>query len=99
GFQDLLRASAKSLAAIAVAGRADAAVALLDAGIPARDPARSPIALAFGTVAIRNTPLSVKILAGRSDLRDSALLLRDQLAMLEADFNAADFFDTAPHTY
>jgi HEAT repeat protein len=99
GFQDLLRASAKSLAAIAVSGRADAGAALLDAGIPARDPARSPIALAFGTLAMRNTPLTVKILGERTDLRDSALLLRDAFDMLEEDFDEERFFATVRRTY
>jgi HEAT repeat protein len=99
GFQDLLRASAKALGAIAASGRADAAEALLDAGIPARDPARSPIALAFGGVALRNTPLIVKLLAGRSDLRDGALLLRDAFDMLEEDFDEERFFATIRRTY
>jgi hypothetical protein len=99
GFQDLLRASAKALGAIAASGRADAAEALLDAGIPARDPARSPIALAFGGVALRNTPLVVKLLAGRSDLRDGALLLRDAFDMLEEDFDEERFFATIRRTY
>jgi HEAT repeat protein len=99
GFQDLLRASAKSLAAIAVSGHADAGAALLDAGIPARDPARSPIALAFGTLAIRNTALTVKILGERSDLRDSALVLRDAFDMLEEDFDEEHFFATVRRTY
>jgi HEAT repeat protein len=99
GFQDLLRASARALGVLAAAGRADAAVTLLDEGIPARDPARSPIALAFGTVALRNTPLAVKLLAARSDLRESALLLRDAFDMLEEDFEEERFFATVRRTY
>ena len=99
GFQDLLRASARALGVLAAAGRADAAVTLLDEGIPARDPARSPIALAFGTVALRNTPLAVKLLAARSDLRESALLLRDAFDMLEEDYEEERFFATVRRTY
>src|SRR6188768_1936464 len=38
GFQDLLRAASRALGALAASGRQDAAAALLDAGIPARDP-------------------------------------------------------------
>ncbi len=99
GYQDLLRASTRALAAIAASGRSDAAAALLDAGIPARDPARSPIALAFGTVALRNTPLTVKLFGSRADLKDAALLLRDAFDMLEEDYEKERFFATVRHTY
>jgi hypothetical protein len=99
GFQDLLRASSRALAALAASGRAEAATALLDAGIPARDPARSPIALAFGMVALRNTPLVVKLLGARRDLRDSALVLRDAFDMLEEDYEEERFFATVRRGY
>jgi HEAT repeat protein len=99
GYQDLLRSSTRALAAIAASGRQDAAAALLDAGIPARDPARSPIALALGTVALRNTPLIVKLFGSRADLKDSALLLRDAFDMLEEDYEIERFFATMRHTY
>jgi HEAT repeat protein len=99
GFQDLLRASARALGALAISGREDAAVALLDTGIPARDPGRSPIALALGTVALRNTPLTVKLLASRTDLRDAALLMRDAFDMLEEDYEEERFFATVRRTY
>ena len=99
GFQDLLRASAKALAALAVAGREDAMVTLIDAGIPARDPGRSPIALAIGTIALRNTPLAVKIFSGRADVREAALLLRDAFDMLEEDYEEERFFATVRRTY
>ena len=99
GYQDLLRASTRALAAIAASGRQDAAAALLDAGIPARDPVRSPIALALGTVALRNTPLLVKLVGSRDDLKDSALLLRDAFDMLEEDYEIERFFATVRHAY
>jgi HEAT repeat protein len=99
GFQDLLRASARALGALAAAGRDSAAAALLDAGIPARDPGRAPIALALGTVALRNTPLVVKVFGARGDLRDAALLLRDAFDMLEEDFEEERFFATVRRTY
>jgi HEAT repeat protein len=99
GFQDLLRTSARALAAIAASGRQDAAAALLDAGIPARDPGRSPIALALGTAALRNTPMIVKLFGSREDLKDAALLLRDAFDMLEEDFEKERFFATVRHTY
>ena len=99
GYQDLLRASARALGALAVSGRDSAAVTLLDAGIPARDPGRAPIALALGTVALRNTPLAVKLFGAREDLREAALLLRDAFDMLEEDFEEERFFATVRRTY
>ena len=99
GFQDLLRGASRALAALAVSGRADAATALVDAGIPSRDPARSPIALAFGTIALRNTPLAVKLLGARKDTRDAALLLRDAFDMLEEDYEEERFFATVRRGY
>jgi HEAT repeat protein len=99
GFQDLLRSASRALAAIAVSGRMDAATALVDSGIPARDPARSPIALAFGTVALRNTQLTIKLFGSRTDLRDAALLLRDAFDMLEEDYEKERFFATVRRGY
>ena len=86
GFQDLLRASARALGTLAAAGREDAATAILDVAVPARDPARSPVALAFGTVALRNTPLAVKVLAARRDLPEAALVLRDAFDMMRSQW-------------
>ena len=99
GFQDLLRASTRALAAVAASGRQDAAAALVDAGVPSRDPARSPIALAFGTVALRNMPLTIKLFESRDDLKGAALLLRDAFDMLEEDYEIERFFATVRHTY
>jgi HEAT repeat protein len=99
GYQELLRSSAKALGALAQEGHADAAGALIDFGVPARDPARSPIALAFGTVALRNPSLVLKVLQSRTDLEQSALLLRDAFDMLEEDFEEERFFATVRRTY
>jgi hypothetical protein len=99
GFQDLLRAAARALGALAAAGRQDAAGTLLDVGIPARDPGRSPVALAFGGVALRNTPLTIKVLTTRTDVKDGALLLRDAFDMLEEDYEEERFFATVRRGY
>jgi HEAT repeat protein len=99
GYQELLRSSAKALGALAQEGHAEAAGALLDFGIPARDPARSPIALAFGTLALRNTPLVLEVLQSRADLEPSALLLRDAFDMLEEDFAEERFFAAVRRAY
>jgi HEAT repeat protein len=99
GFQDLLRAASRSLGALAAAGHQDAATALIDLGAPARDPARSPLALALGTMALRNTSFTLKVFAARSDLHQSALLLRDAFDMLEEDYEEERFFATMRRTY
>ncbi|HEX9369272.1 MAG TPA: HEAT repeat domain-containing protein [Vicinamibacterales bacterium] len=99
GFQDLLRAASRALGTLAASGREDGAGILLDAGIPARDPGRSPVALAFGGVALRNTPLTIKTLMARADVKDGALLLRDAFDMLEEDYEEERFFATVRRTY
>jgi HEAT repeat protein len=99
GYQDLLRAASHALGVLAEAGRSDALTALIESGIPARDPARSPIALAFGTVALRNMPFVIKALGTRSDLKDACLLLRDAFDMLEEDYAEERFFATVRRTY
>jgi HEAT repeat protein len=99
GFQDLLRAASRALAALAIAGRQDAATVLIDAGTPARDPGRSPIALALGTIALRNTPMVIKLYAARTDIKDASLLLRDAFDMLEEDYEEERFFATVRRTY
>ena len=62
GFQELLASVSVGLAALAVAGREDAAAELIAQGGPTRDPVRAPLALALGTVALRNTPIILKLL-------------------------------------
>jgi HEAT repeat protein len=99
GFQDLLRAASRALGTLAASGRQEAAAVLLDVGIPARDPARSPVALAFGSVALRNTPLAFKLLMARADAKAAALLLLDAFDMLEEDYEEERFFATVRRTY
>jgi HEAT repeat protein len=99
GFQELLRTSSAALAVLAVAGREDAAVELIEQGGPTRDPMRAPIALALGTVALRNAPLLLKVLE-REPLREPAIdLLRDAFDMLEEDFDEERFFATVRRAY
>ena len=99
GFQELLRAAAAGFGALGVAGHEEAANALFDIGIPSRDPTRAPIALALGTVALRNTPLMLKIVENRTD-RDQALsLLAEGFDMLEEDLDKERFFALARRTY
>jgi hypothetical protein len=99
GFQALLRSSAASLAVLAVSGRQDAAEELVVQGAPTRDPNRAPIALALGTVALRNTPLMLKLLE-KETLREPAIeLLREAFDMLEEDFDEERFFVAVRRAY
>jgi HEAT repeat protein len=99
GFQSLVRSSASALAVLAVTGHEDAAVELIAQGGPSRDPARAPIALAVGTVALRNTPVILKILA-KDPLRDPGIdLLREAFDMLEEDYEEERFFATVRRIY
>jgi HEAT repeat protein len=99
GFQELLRGAAAGLGALAVAGHAEAADALIDIGIPSQDPTRAPIALALGTVALRNTPLMMARLEQREQ-RDGAMeLVAEGFDMLEEDLDKERFFVLARRTY
>ncbi|MGH9315219.1 MAG: HEAT repeat domain-containing protein [Vicinamibacterales bacterium] len=99
GYQELLRSAASGLAAVAVAGNTDALTALFDAGIPSRDPARAPIALAVGTVAIRNPALMLRWLASRADLAEASALLAEAFDMLEEHYEEERFFVTVRRAY
>lgn len=99
GYQELLRSAAKGLAALAVSGREQAAAVLIDLGAPTRDPARAAIALALGTVALRNTPLMLKVLEAQADLKPATELLGEAFDMLEEDFEEERFFVTVRRGY
>jgi HEAT repeat protein len=92
GFQELLRAAASGLAALAIAGDASAVSTLIEAGAPSRDPARAAIALALGAVALRNTPLMLKVLEGQKDPKPAIVLLSEAFDMLEEDLEEERFF-------
>jgi HEAT repeat protein len=99
GFQELVRSSAAALGMLAVAGHEDALVELIKQGTPTRDPVRAPIALAIGTVALRNTALTTKVFADPS-VRDAGIdLLREAFDMLEEDFEEERFFATVRRGY
>jgi HEAT repeat protein len=99
GYQDLLRAAAGGLAALAVAGNPEAAAELFEKGAPTRDPERAAIALAIGTVALRNPTLLLQVLEKRSDLAAATELLREAFDMLEEDFEEERFFVTVRRAY
>jgi HEAT repeat protein len=92
GFQELLRGAASGLAALGVGGRETAVTALLDIGIPSRDPTRAPVALALGTVALRNTPLMLSVLKAAPAQGDAIGLVAEGFDMLEEDLDKERFF-------
>jgi HEAT repeat protein len=99
GFQELVRGAAAGLGALAVAGRSQAAEALVDVGVPSRDPARAPLSLALATVALRNTTQTMTMLE-RHPNRDGAIeLLGEGFDMLEEDLDKERFFAFARRTY
>jgi len=99
GFQELLRGAASGLGALAVAGRAESASALFQIGIPSRDPTRSPVALALGMIALRNTPLMLSMLEKRADRAAAITLLAEGFDMLEEDLDKERFFALVRRTY
>jgi HEAT repeat protein len=99
GFQDLLRGTAYGLAALGVRGRTTAVQALFDVGIPSRDPARAPVALAVATVALRNTQLMVGMLRDYPNQDEALALAAEGFDMLEEDLDKERFFAFARRTY
>jgi HEAT repeat protein len=99
GFQELLRGAASGLADLAVAGNEEAMRTLVELGAPTRDPARAAIALALGTVALRNAPLTLKVLEREADPAPALELLREAFDMLEEDFVEERFFGTVRRTF
>src|SRR3954469_16169274 len=99
GFQELLRGAAAGLGALAVAGRLEAAQALVDIGGPSKDPPRAPLSLALATVALRNTPLTMTLLEKQSDREKAIGLLAEGFDMLEEDLDKERFFAFTRHAY
>jgi HEAT repeat protein len=99
GYQELLRAAAGGLSALAVAGNQEAAAILFERGGPTRDPERAAIALALGTVALRNTTLTLKVLEGQKALDPAIELLGEAFDMLEEDMEEERFFVTVRRAY
>jgi hypothetical protein len=93
-------AAAHALAVLAVAGKPSAMTALLDAGEAAAEPARSPIALAAGYVALRQPGLMLKAIQARSARPATLALLRDAFDILsDEDFERECFFTDVRGSY
>jgi hypothetical protein len=92
GFQPLLRGAVHAAGVLAVAGQQELLEALIDAGIPSRDPARAAIALGIGTVAIRRPLAFLSLVEHRTDAREAMLLLQEAFDMLAEDFEEERFY-------
>jgi HEAT repeat protein len=99
GYQELLRAAAAGLGALAVANHQDAAEGLIRLGVPSSDPTRAPVALALAAVALRNTPLMLTLLEKRPDRDDVIALMAEGFDMLEEDFEKERFFAAIRRAY
>lgn len=91
-YQSLLRSAAFALGTLARGGHPQALVALLDAGEPARDPARAAIALAVGHVALRAPGVVLETLETRTTSDAATAVLLDAFDMLSEDFEEERFF-------
>ena len=99
GNQELLRAAAGGLAALAGVGNGDAAAALFEIGAPTRDPERAAIAIALGTIALRNTPVLLRVLETRKDPAPAVELLHEAFDILDEDFEEERFFVAVRRAY
>jgi len=100
GFQEMLRGAAAGLGVLAVAGHTEAAASLAAAGTgSANDATRAPVALAFATVALRNTPLTLTLLEKHEDQASAIVLLAEGFDMLEEDLEKERFFAFVRRTF
>ena len=98
GSQPLLRGTAHALAVLAVRGNAEALKALVEAGVPARDPARESIALALGLVALRNSPLLLEVFEGTTNQAGAIDLLQEAFDLLSSeDYELERFYVEVRH--
>ena len=84
---------------IARQGNDEALRILFDVGVPSQDPVRAPVTLAIGLVALRNTPLMLKVLQARTDQAGAIGLLAEAFDMLEEDLEEEQFFVAVRREY
>jgi HEAT repeat protein len=99
GYQTLVRTAGAGLGAVAASGNVDALNLMLDIGVTSTDPVRASLALALGTVALRNPLLLLDVLEKRKD-RDGVLaMLLESFDMLDEDFEEERFYVTVRRAY
>ncbi len=95
GWQELMRGTAAAVAALGSRGNAAALRLLFDVGAPSENQAvRGPMALAAATVAIRSTPMLLKLLEDYDNRSGAVELLAEGFDQLEEDFDEERFFAT-----
>ena len=99
GYQEMLRNTVAALVALANSGNTRALTALFDVGTSAVDPARAPMALGAGTVAVRNTPLMLSFLESYTNADGAISLIAEGFDMLEEDYEEESFFATVRRGY
>jgi len=99
GYQELLRNTVAALVALSNTGNAQALTSLFEVAIPSVDPARAPMALGLGTVAIRNTPVMLAFLEGSKDAATAIDLIAEGFEMLEEDYEEERFFAAVRRGY
>jgi HEAT repeat protein len=99
GFQELARGVTAGFGALAVAGHSEAIDALLQIGVPSHDPTRAPVALAVGTIALRNTPALIATLESLTNRDGAIALLAEGFDMLEEDLDKERFFALVRRSY
>ena len=94
GYQELVRAAAFGLDAIAIKGSAEALQHVVRRrAFRAGDPLRAPLALAVAKVALRNTPLMLQVLQPQKDQRQARSSCSPKaFDMLEEDLEEEQFF-------
>jgi hypothetical protein len=91
-YQPLLRGAVHALGMLALRGRDDAMAALVTAGVPATEPARSPISLGVGLVTLRDPDVLLRVVESRSDRDRVIMLVRDAFDMLSEDYEEERFY-------
>jgi HEAT repeat protein len=96
----LTEASAHALAVLAVSDKPGALPALLELGEGAKEPARSPVALAVGYVALRKPSVIVQAVQAGGNRPASLALLRDAFDILsDEDFERECFYAEVRRIY
>ncbi|MPZ18246.1 MAG: hypothetical protein GEV06_10080 [Luteitalea sp.] len=99
GFQPLLRATADSLAELAITDHTEALQLLFETVVPTRDPVRAPLVLAVGSVALRNPQTVLGYLSQAKQAAGSIDVLREAFDMLEEDYAEERFYATVRRTF
>ena len=97
--QELVRNAASGLAALALREHEAALDALFEVGTISQDPARAPIALALGRVALRAPDIVRVALERRAEPDAELLLLRDAFDMLDEDLAEERFYANMRQSY